>query len=59
MNVEELEKQVWERLNEYFPKGGSGESERQRSKALVLITMAKEMGVQGHAERLKNKKVSP
>ena len=53
--VKELEKQVWDRLNEYFPKGGSQKEESLRAKALVLITLSKEMGVQGHADHIKSK----
>jgi len=49
--VQELEEQVWDKLEEYFPKG----KHKDRGKAMVLIALAKEMGVKGHIEHLKKK----
>ena len=51
----ELEKEVWDKFNEYFPKTKiSTQKELQlRSKALVILIMAKELGVQGHADNIK------
>ena len=49
--VQKLESDLWDKLEEYFPKGES----KERGKAIVLIALAKEMGVQGHADYIKTK----
>jgi len=50
--------EVWDKFNEYFPKTEiSTEKELQlRSKALVILLLAKELGVQGHIDNIKQKK---
>ena len=60
--VKKIEKEVFAKLNEYFPKGGSPTDKKLRARALVILMMAKEMGVQGHADaveqRLKQDKIT-
>ena len=51
-HVTKLEYELQDKLEEYFPKGCT----KYRGKALVLIAMAKELGVQGHADYIKSKK---
>lgn len=55
--VEELEREVWKKLNEYFPTTTVSTcfELNQRSKALVLIMLSKELGVQGHADYIRKK----
>lgn len=57
-HIKEIEKEVWAKFNEYFPEGGSPVDQNNRSKALVILIMAKEMGVQGHADHIKFKEAS-
>lgn len=56
-HIEEIEREVWARFNEYFPDDGTEIGKRLRSKALVILIMAKEMGVQGHADNIKSKEI--
>ncbi len=44
-----MEKRLVEQIDEYFPMNFE---ENGRSKALILVSMAKDLGVQGHADRL-------
>lgn len=48
--VLKLEKELGKKLDEYFPKG-----HKYRDKAMVIFRMSVELGVQGHANNLKQK----
>lgn len=50
-HIIKLESDLWDQLEEYFPKGEN----KDRGKAMVLIAMAKEMGVKGHADNIKQR----
>ncbi len=52
-HIQDMEIKLWDKLEEYFLKGEN----KERGKVLVLITMAKELGVQGHADHIKIKGV--
>ncbi len=57
-HIKEIEREVWSKFNEYFPEGKLpfDRESTLRSKALVILIMAKEVGVQGHAYHIKLKK---
>lgn len=50
-HIIKMENKLHDALEEYFPKG----EHKDRGKALVLIVLAKELGVQGHSDNLKQK----
>jgi len=53
--LKEMEKEVWAKFNEYFPEGKTPQDPNTllRSRALAILMMAKEMGVQGHADHIR------
>ena len=55
--IKEMEIELWKMFNMYFPKTSSSTDKElnQRSRALVILMMAKELGVQGHADHIKSK----
>ena len=56
-HIKEMEIELWKMFNTYFPKTNvSTDAELNlRSKALVILMMSKELGVQGHADNIKSK----
>lgn len=52
----DMEKKIALHLDSWFPKSATKSEDILRTRVMVLIIMAKELGVQGHADILKQRR---
>lgn len=54
-HIIDMEGELCDKIDEYFPE--TNPLNRDRTKAFILINLAKELGVQGHSDNIKQKSV--